>query len=83
MKTPPPKPVPHASDHPTLRCTCASCIDARRDELRRRLEEKRRDQRIADMAHLEDLAGRGLVFKPLKRPQPGTQPALRKLGRAS
>lgn len=71
-----PPPVVHS-----IRCTCAACISARQAEVRRRLEEQRREGRRHELALLEDAAGRGSVFKPLKRAQPGTQPALRKVGR--
>lgn len=76
MQNDAPPPVTHH-----LRCTCNACCEVRAAEVRRRLEEQRREGRRHELALLEDAAGRGVVFKPLKRAQPGTQPALRKVGR--
>lgn len=66
--------VPHAAN-----CLCRVCCEARAAEVRRRLEEQRREGRRHELALLEDAAGRGIVFKPRKA-QPGTRPALKKLG---
>lgn len=63
--------VPHA----TLRCTCASCIAERQAEVRRRIEERRREgQREAAAAVLEL---RPVLFS-LRKAQPGTLPAIAK-----
>ena len=71
-------PVQHATDHPTLRCVCASCCAARAAEVRRRMEERRREeQRDASAAVLEL---RPVLFS-IRKAQPGTLPALAKLGR--
>lgn len=65
--------------HPA-NCVCDSCCAARAAEVRRRLEDVRREQkRVADLASVE-LAP--MAWKP-KKAQPGTLPALVKIGRAS
>jgi len=70
-------PVPHA-----LNCLCRACIDARRDELRSRLEEQEKEARRHALAALEDARGRGVVFA--RRPQPGTKAAIvRRYGKRS
>ena len=68
-----------AVQHATLRCTCARCIAERQAEVRRRMEEQRRErQRDASAAVLEL---RPVLFS-IRKAQPGTLPALLKLGRA-
>ena len=58
-------PVPHA----TLRCTCAMCISARQAEVRRRIEDRRREeQRDASAAVLEL---RPVLFS-LRKAMPGS-----------
>lgn len=67
---PKPPPVPHSR----LYCLCRACIAERQAEVRRRIEDARREaQRIAAA---EELAGRGIVFAPPKKAQPGTLRAL-------
>jgi hypothetical protein len=72
MQTSPP-PVVHA-----VNCTCARCREERAAEVRRRLEEARReDMRGRELAHLEALSGP--VYARLgiaKAPQPGTRAAI-------
>lgn len=80
MNETPPPPVTHATEHPTLRCICATCCAARAAEVRRRLEEQRRERRLSDLVMLEEHAGRGVVFARLGKPKPmpGTAPAIAK-----
>ena len=59
--------VPHH-----LSCICQRCCEARAAEVRRRLEEQRREKRRADAAYIEEHAGRGLVFSLAKKPMPGS-----------
>lgn len=68
-------PVPHS-----IRCTCATCVAARQAEVRRRLEEQRRERRLSDLVMLEEVAWRGVVFARLGRPKPmpGTLQAIAK-----
>lgn len=75
-----PPPVTHATDHPTLRCVCSTCCEARAAEVRRRLEEQRRERRLSDLIMSEERAGRGVVFARLgkTKPMPGTVQAIAK-----
>jgi hypothetical protein len=58
-------PVQHS-----IRCTCEPCCFARAAEVRRRLEERRREQRRTAMVMAEEYAGRGVVFARLGKPKP-------------
>jgi hypothetical protein len=69
-------PVPHA----TLRCTCSVCIAERQAEVRRRIEERRREDKREAAAAAVEL--RPVLFS-IRKAQPGTLPALAKLGRRS
>jgi hypothetical protein len=67
--------VPHA----TLRCTCARCIAERQAEVRRRIEERRREQQRDASAAVLEL--RPVLFS-LRKAQPGTVDAIaRRYGR--
>jgi hypothetical protein len=63
--------VPHA-----LNCLCRDCCAARAAEVRRRLEEQRRERRLSDLVMAEEVAGRGVVFARLGKPMPGTVTAI-------
>jgi hypothetical protein len=69
--------VPHATDHPTLRCVCAACCEARAAEVRRRLEEQRRE-RSRDAAAERELVPVLFQLRGLRRAMPGTQQAIAK-----
>ena len=76
-----PPPVQHAAN-----CLCGKCISERQAEMRRRLEEARReDARGRELAFLESLGGP--VFSRLgmpKKAQPGTTRAIaRRYGRSA
>ena len=78
--SPPPVPVVHHE----LRCTCDRCCSSRAAEVRRRIEDARREEgRGRELAYLEALGG--VVYARLgsPKPQPGTLRALAKLGRVS
>lgn len=67
--------VPHAK----LRCTCAACIAERQAEMRRRLEEARReDARGRELACLEAMGGVVYARMGSPKPQPGTLQAIAK-----
>ncbi len=71
---PGPPPVPHH-----INCTCALCCAARAAEVRRRLEEARReDRRGRELAHLEAMGGVVYARLGMPRPQPGTLAAIRR-----
>lgn len=74
-------PVPHA----TLRCTCADCIAARQAEVRRRIEEARREeQRGRELAVLEAMGGPVYSRLGLAKASPGSLRAIaRRYGRRS
>jgi hypothetical protein len=63
--------VPHA----TLRCTCSTCIAERQAEVRRRIEEQRRERQRDATAAVTEL--RPVLFS-LRKAQPGTLPAIAK-----
>lgn len=65
MNDAPPPPVPHH-----LSCICQRCIAERQAEVRRRLEEQRRERRLSDLIMAEERAGRGVVFARLGKPKP-------------
>jgi hypothetical protein len=80
MSTTSPPPVVHA-----VNCICARCREARAAEVRRRLEDARREERAGrELAVLEAMSGPVYARLGLpRRPQPGTLRALVKLGRTA
>lgn len=54
----------------SLRCTCQPCCHARAAEVRRRLEEQRREKARTAVIMSEEYAGRGVVFARLGKPKP-------------
>jgi hypothetical protein len=67
--------VPHA----TLRCVCRECVAARQAEVRRRIEDRRREEQRDVSAAVLEL--RPVLFS-LRKAQPGTVDAIvRRYGR--
>jgi len=65
-------PVQHA-----LNCQCEPCIFARTAEVRRRIEESRREERRGrELAFLEALGGPVYARLGTPRPMPGTRAAI-------
>lgn len=70
---PKPPPVVHS-----LRCACNRCCEERAAEVRRRIEDARREERAGrEAAHLE-----AMPVAKVRRPSPGSRAALvRRYGR--
>jgi hypothetical protein len=66
-------------------CICARCREERAAEVRRRLEEARReDLRGRELAHLEAMSGPVYARLGLAKAQPGTRAAIvRRYGRSA
>jgi hypothetical protein len=72
MSTTSPPPVVHS-----LRCTCNACCAVRAAEVRRRLEDARREERAGrELAHLEAMSGPVYARLGLAKAQPGTRAAI-------
>ncbi len=72
---PGPPPTPPVTHH--LSCICARCCEERAAEVRRRLEEARREERRGrEMAHLEAMGGVVYARMGMPKPMPGTVRAI-------